>query len=84
MTTTKLSSKGQVVIPAEVREELGLEKGAEFRVELRDGEIVLVPQSSEDWRSYRGCLEGKDSATEALEEERRRDREREREAAGGI
>jgi AbrB family looped-hinge helix DNA binding protein len=30
--TTKLSSKGQVVIPEEIRKKLGLEPGAQFVV----------------------------------------------------
>ena len=38
---TKLSSKGQVVIPQTVREELGLEEGETFAVIGRDDTIVL-------------------------------------------
>ena len=38
---TKLSSKGQVVIPLNVREELGLEEGEMFAVIGRDDTIVL-------------------------------------------
>lgn len=38
--TTKLSSKGQVVIPEEVRERLGLEAGAQFVV-VGEGDVVI-------------------------------------------
>jgi AbrB family looped-hinge helix DNA binding protein len=41
IATTKLSSKGQVVIPEEVREALGLEAGAQFVV-MGDGDVVLL------------------------------------------
>ena len=40
---TRLSSKGQVVIPKQVREELGLEPGTRFHVRVDEGRIVLEP-----------------------------------------
>ncbi len=39
--TTKLSSKGQVVIPEDVRKELGLEPGAQFVV-MGEGDLVIL------------------------------------------
>ena len=39
--TTKLSSKGQVVIPEEVRNRLGLEPGVQFVV-LGDKDVVIL------------------------------------------
>lgn len=41
--TTTLSSKGQVVIPLEIRGRLGLPTGALMECELVDGRIVLTP-----------------------------------------
>jgi AbrB family looped-hinge helix DNA binding protein len=41
IATTKLSSKGQVVIPEHVREELGLEPGAQFVV-MGEGDVVIM------------------------------------------
>lgn len=43
MTLTKLSTKGQVVLPKDVRESLGLSSGAELEVEVRDGLVILRP-----------------------------------------
>lgn len=43
MALTKLSTKGQVVLPREVRERLGLSSGTELEVEVRDGLVVLRP-----------------------------------------
>lgn len=37
----RLSSKGQVVIPKAVRQALGLEAGARFRIQFNDGKIIL-------------------------------------------
>ena len=39
--TTKLSSKGQVVIPEEIRTRLGLEPGAQFVV-VGEGDVVVL------------------------------------------
>ena len=51
-TTTKMSSKGQVVIPEEIRRRLGLEPGTRFLV-MGDKEVVilkkLTPPSMEEF-----------------------------------
>ncbi|MGQ0816344.1 MAG: AbrB/MazE/SpoVT family DNA-binding domain-containing protein [Gemmatimonadota bacterium] len=39
--TTRLSSKGQVVIPEEIRDKLGLKPGAQFVV-LGDRDVVIL------------------------------------------
>jgi AbrB family looped-hinge helix DNA binding protein len=41
IATTKLSSKGQIVIPEDVRKELGLEPGAQFVV-MGEGDVVIL------------------------------------------
>ncbi len=41
IATTKLSSKGQVVIPEDVRKELGLEPGTQFVV-MGEGDVVIL------------------------------------------
>lgn len=56
---TKLSSKGQVVIPKEVRQELHLTPNTRLRVTVVDGGIRLEPikQSAIDslYGMFRGC-----------------------------
>ncbi len=39
--TTKMSSKGQVVIPEEIREQLGLDTGTQFVVVGEDDVVIL-------------------------------------------
>jgi len=50
---TKISSKGQVVIPARLRKELGLEEGNRFVVDSAGSTIVLrklsVPDALEEF-----------------------------------
>lgn len=77
--TVKLSSRGQLVIPAELRRALDLERGTRFEVELENGHIVLTPIREDDWRSYRGFLASGSSLTKALEDERREERQKEAE-----
>ncbi len=43
METVKLSSRGQIVIPKEVRETAHLTEGMEFAVVYVDGQIRLTP-----------------------------------------
>ena len=46
METTRLSRKGQVVIPHRIREALGWEPGVEFTVETLEDGITLRPLSA--------------------------------------
>ena len=46
MTTTRLSNKGQVVIPKSIRAAHGWKPGVEFLVENTDEGIVLKPIKS--------------------------------------
>ncbi len=45
IATTKMSSKGQVVIPEEVRDALGLEAGSQFVV-VGEGDVVILQRIS--------------------------------------
>jgi AbrB family looped-hinge helix DNA binding protein len=41
LSTTKMSSKGQVVIPEEIREQLHLHAGSQFIVIAENGVVIL-------------------------------------------
>lgn len=56
MILTTLSGKGQVVIPKEVREHLGLQPGERFTVVEKGNAVVLVPLSR--FAELRGRLRG--------------------------
>ncbi|MBA4371137.1 MAG: AbrB family transcriptional regulator [Coriobacteriaceae bacterium] len=74
-----VSSKGQIVLPAEVRKKHGIETGDRFAVVDLAGTIYLVPASRDpvaDARGMLGDIEG--FSTEALLAERRRDADREK------
>jgi AbrB family looped-hinge helix DNA binding protein len=40
---TKVSTKGNVMLPGSIRRELGLRAGDELRADVKDGNIVLTP-----------------------------------------
>jgi AbrB family looped-hinge helix DNA binding protein len=78
---TVISSKGQVVIPAELREQFGLEKGTPATWTEEKGRLVLTPITAQRIREIRGFLKprpGEPSAFEGLFEERERERRREK------
>ena len=59
MPTATVTSKGQITIPKEVREELGLRVGdrVAFRV-LEDGRAIVEPETI-DLRELKGALKPK-------------------------
>lgn len=77
---TVISSKGQVVIPAELREEFGINKGTRATWTEEKGRLVLTPITERRIREIRGMLKpgpGEPSAFEMLFEERERERQQE-------
>jgi antitoxin PrlF len=77
---TVISSKGQVIIPAEVRERYGLKKGTPATWTEEKGRLILTPITVERIREIRGFLKpkpGEPSMFEELFAERARERERE-------
>jgi len=78
MATTTVSSKGQIVIPRNLREKHRLTSGVRLRINETDEGLVLSPirraRSSTGhpgWRSLRGCAKGTDALKQHLEEHRR-------------
>jgi len=56
MTTATITSKGQVTIPAEVRQRLGLGAGDRIEfVELESGDFAIKP-AIDDVRALKGVL----------------------------
>ena len=46
MTSVRVSDKGQVTLPAEVRRKLGIKPGSRMEVEIRDNRVILEPEGS--------------------------------------
>lgn len=68
MPDVVVSSKYQIVLPAEVRRQLGIKKGQRLHVILEGESIRLVP--SRPLNTLRGYLRGMDTGVEREEEDR--------------
>lgn len=66
-----VGSAGAVVIPANLREELGIEEGTRLGIWREHDHLVLQPVTPDYIRSLRGCCKGNDSLVEAREREHR-------------
>jgi AbrB family looped-hinge helix DNA binding protein len=78
---TVVSSKGQVVIPAELRERLSLEKGTPAIWSEENGRLVLTPMTERQLDEIMGFLKpgpGQPSMFEESFAERERERKREK------
>jgi AbrB family looped-hinge helix DNA binding protein len=68
---TVVSSKGQIVIPAALRERLGIKTGTRIAIRTEENQLILQPITDEFIRSLVGCCKGEDSLVEAREREHR-------------
>ena len=71
-----VSSKGQVVIPAEIRRKFGLRKGIKLRIISEENKIILEPVERQLEKDF-GILKGGRELLEELLRERKRESERE-------
>lgn len=66
-----VSTKGQLVIPAKMRETLGIVPGGRVALTLEDGFIILQPVSERLVDETCGMLAGGTSLADELQQERR-------------
>jgi AbrB family looped-hinge helix DNA binding protein len=80
-TLVTVSSKGQLVIPAKIREALGIVSGTRVAIQQDGGRLILDPQNLEAKlrriKAMRGIAVGGPSLSDELIEDRRCERERE-------
>lgn len=69
-----VTSKGQLVIPAKLRRQLGIKKGTRVAFTEDNGRLIVQPITPEFIASLRGSLKGS-GAYDYLLAERKRERE---------
>lgn len=70
---TKITKKGQIVIPAKLRKKYDIKTGTTIRVEDQDGKIILTPVTTDYIENLRGITRGS-GALRMLEKERKKER----------
>ncbi len=73
MPTVKTLTKGQIVIPVELRRKYHIEKGTELQIMEYGGIIYLIPPTADPIKAARGSLPAKPSLAQLLLRERRSD-----------
>ena len=73
MTIVKTSSKGQIVIPAEIRKKLRIEPGQKVNLSLEHDKAVITPLPKDPIKTLRGLLKGRPSMTRALLDDRKKE-----------
>jgi AbrB family looped-hinge helix DNA binding protein len=77
MTTTIVTTKGQIVIPSKIRRRLNIKRGTKLYIEERGDELVLKAVTPAYFEKIAGVLQTKGKLSKALLEERAADKERE-------
>ena len=76
MTTTVVTTKGQIVIPSKIRRKHNIKKGTHLFIEERDDELVLKAVTPGYFEKIAGILPTKGKLSKALYEEHIKDKER--------
>jgi looped-hinge helix DNA binding domain, AbrB family len=59
MPKATLTSKGQITVPKEIRDHLGVDAGDRLNFQIREGGEVLVESETIDLRTLRGAVKGR-------------------------
>lgn len=70
---TTVSTKGQLVIPSDIREALNIHPGTRVAVVCEENRIILQPVNEQFLKETRGMTAGGSSLADMLIEERRQD-----------
>jgi len=84
MPVVKLSSKGQIVIPADIRKKYGLRPGSRVEIFDMEGQIVLCSIPEDPIEAAHGFLSSRRSVSEMLKEAREEEKKFEERKAGRI
>jgi len=77
MTTTVVTTKGQIVIPSKIRRRLNIKKGTKLYIEEKGDELILKAVTPAYFEKIAGVLQTRGKLSKALIEERAKDKGRE-------
>ena len=83
MPVVTASSRGQIVIPRDIRRELNIVAGKKLFIKAQSGRILVTPLPDDPVESFCGIFEGRSSLTRALIQSRKEDMARETKKIAG-
>lgn len=75
MNTSVVTTKGQVVIPSEIRKKYGIKVGTKIKFDEENGEIKIIPITEETIRKNIGLLKSNGKLLKVLMKEKEHERE---------
>ena len=83
MLVVTASSRGQIVIPKDIRKRLNIVAGKRLAVKAEGDRVLLTPLPDDPVEAFCGIFEEKSSLTRALAEHRQKDKQREEKKIAG-
>ncbi len=83
MTVVTTSSRGQIVIPRDIRRQLHIVPGKKLLIKAEGDHVIIKPLPDDPVDHFCGVFKDGPSLTKALLNERRRDRNRESKKIAG-
>lgn len=77
MVMVTASSRGQIVMPGDIRRQLNITPGKKLLLKVAGDQAVIQPLPDDPIEAFCGIFSAGDSLTEALMDSRRQERERE-------
>ena len=77
MTTTVVTTKGQIVIPSKIRQRHHIKRGTKLCIVEKGDQIILQPLTGDYFEKMAGIVKTKRKLTDILFEERRKEKEAE-------
>ena len=77
MAVSQMSSKGQILIPRQLRRKLGFTAGGKVQIVEEGGRLIVTPAAEDPIAAATGFLTGKFSLTDDLKREQQEEKRRE-------
>ena len=75
MNIVSTSSRGQIVIPKDIRNELRIGPGKKLLIKIEGDHAIILPLPDDPVEYFCGYFQDRSSLTKALLDERKRDRD---------
>ncbi len=83
MAIVTTSSRGQIVIPKDIRKQLDISPGKKLLIKAENDHVIITPLPDDPVEFFCGFLKDKSSLTQALMDEHRKERNHESEESAG-